>query len=441
MTEALERDGAPDSAGDAETWHRALLGLAGRLPDDLVCEARAWLAADLRLDVAQAIAFTATGGQVDLDDAELRLIRDELAGSGLDGDLVLALDQLTRDPAPAPGVPGPHSTISQPSGYQRPGEQPPGSFPDAASAPVVPPVGVAWEFRSGDPADDGPGAAMPRDLTGDPGAVPLSVIDQAIVDAVRDEPTAVGLWRSWRVPAGGLSWPRPRRVYIVTVASMPPVEPPSLPSPPSEPAASPLARSRPAQVAARLGAVLAATGELDPQVEVCPTGVEPPSYQGCARLCGALLWARRPAAEVTIARVFDEVDPVTGPGFAADRPRLSDPDTRADLLRRLDLGIPVLGTSARMTDVLDPDRGEVVPMTFRTDGVWVWTDTTSYYLDQHGIVPDPDLVRHLLADPAAADADEVALHRVLANLLGRPTREPVWVVPQMDEPTSAPVMP
>ncbi|MCL9797444.1 hypothetical protein MXD58_024650, partial [Frankia sp. AgKG'84/4] len=115
-------------------------------------------------------------------------------------------------------------------------------------------------------------------------------------------------------------------------------------------------------------------------------------------------------------------------------PRLADPAARADLLARLDAGIPVLGTPSRMVDVVDPARGEVVPMTFRTDGHWIWTDTCAYYLDQHGVLPDPDLVRHLAASPVGAVADEVAQHRVLAHLLGPHTEEPVWVVPQMGAP-------
>ena len=417
MTEAPEMHAAPvlEAApvlGEAEAWHRALLGLAGRLPDELVSEARAWLAAGLRLDVAQAIAFTATGGQVELDDAELRLVRAELVGAGRDDDLVLALDELARATAADGG--------SQPS----------------TSAP---PASRAWEFHSEQPVDGEPGTTMPLDLTGDdPSGLPVP--DRALVAAVRREPTAIGLWRAWRTPAGGLAWPRPHRVYVVTVDATPP--PPQSQGP------------HLTDMAARLGEVLAAAGEPDPQVEVCPAGEEPPFYQLFARVCGALLWARGPAAEVSIARVFDEVDPVAGPRFTPDHPRLDDPDTRAELLRRLDLGVPILGTTARMADVLDPGPGEVVPMTFRTDGRWIWTDATSYYLDRHGILPDPDLVRHLAAGtlaagtlaagtvPAgtvavgtlAAGTDEVALHRALAHLLGRPTEEPVWVVPQMGEP-------
>lgn len=374
-------DAVSDEA--VEAWHWALLGLAGYLPDELVSEARFWLAAGLRLDIAQAVAFAVTAGQLAAGGGELRLVRDELAATGQDGDLVLALDAL----------------------------------PDAERLPS------AWEFRSADPAANGPGAALPLDLTGAPDPGGFDVTERAIVEATRVEPAALGLWRSWRVPAGGAPWPPPKQVFVVSAGP-----------PPTESAPPGWSTADLATLAARLGEALLAAGEADPQVEVCPSGVEAPPYQVLARHSGALLWAREPATDVTVARVFDEVDPVAGPRFAADRPRIDDPGARARLLAWLDAGHPVLGTSTRMADVVVPDRGEVVPMTFRTDGRWVWTDTAAYYLDQHGIVPDPDLLRYIAADPYPRRVDEVALHRVLTHLLGPAPEESVWVVPQMDAP-------
>ncbi|CAO5147296.1 conserved hypothetical protein [Frankia sp. AiPs1] len=404
--------GAPVTGDDAnldalERWHWALLGLAGRLPDELVSEARAWLAAGLRLDVAQAIAFAVTAGQGGGGRDELRLVRDELLAAGGDDDLAAAL--------------GAHAGLLGPTGPDGAGQAE--AVEEVGPDPMTP---AAWQFHPVEPSDSGPGAAIPVDLTLSGHAEGFDPPDRALVAAVGAEPTAVGLWRSWRIPAGGAPWPPPKRVYVVTVSAA------ALISSPAHSAFSPA--SGPVAVAARLGETLAEAGEPDPQVEVCPAGVEPPSYQVNARICGALLWARDPGVEASVARVFDEVDPDSGPRFAADRPRLADPLACADLLARLNAGTPVLGTSARMTDILDPDRGEVVPMTFRTDGSWVWTDTCAYYLDQHGVLPDPELVEHLTARPAVGLADEVVLHRVLAQLLGLPTEEPVWVVPQMSSP-------
>ncbi|MCK9896345.1 hypothetical protein [Frankia sp. AgB32] len=391
----------PDADADdawAPRWHQLLLSLAGRLPDDLVSEARAWLAAGLRLDVAQAIAFAVTAGNVSVGAAELLLVRAELATAGHDTDIAAALDALAPD-APESGAP----------------------------EPAVDAGPLAWEFHSTEPAAGATGTVLPLDLTGRAAAAavpdpPAADPDAAMVAAVESELTVVGLWRAWRLPAGGAPWPAPKRVYVVTV---------DRDTSGYRPDVWPLA------VADRLGAALETAGEPSPQVEVCLAGREPPPYQVLARSCGALLWARQPATRVTIARVFDEVDPVAGPRFAAARPRLADPAARADLLARLEAGTPVLGTSSRMVDVVDPARGEVVPMTFRTDGHWIWTDTCAYYLDQHGVLPDPDLVRHLAFGPAGLLADEVAQHRVLAHLLGQHTEEPVWVVPQMGAPLDA----
>ncbi|WP_030748957.1 hypothetical protein [Streptomyces griseus] len=105
-----------------------------------------------------------------------------------------------------------------------------------------------------------------------------------------------------------------------------------------------------------------------------------------------------PRPEFRLASVFDHADPVTGPGFATDHPVVEDPELHALLLERLTAGTPVLATPALMDDVLDASRVAEVPLTFRTDGRWVWTDTVTYYLEHYALAPDPELLAHL-ADP------------------------------------------
>jgi hypothetical protein len=354
-----------------DAWHRALLGLAGFLPDDLISEARAWLAAGLRVDLAQSIAFAVAAGQLSIGGEEILLAREELTAAGHESDLVGALDAL----------------------------------------PLGERIPTAWVFRSGDPMKDGPVVSLPVDLTTRAGTIGLDVVDAAIVEAVRAEPDAIGVWRAWRLPAGGVSWPRPKRVFVVTAERR---------------------SAAAAALVARLQAALSAAGEPDPQVEVCPAGMDTPSYQGLAQVYGALLWAREPADEVLVARVFDGVDPEEGPRFDADRPRIDDLEHRERLLAYLDVGIPIIATSSLMQDIVDPARGEVVPLTFRTDGRWVWTDATSYYLDEHGIAPDPDLARYVEHGRHPERVDDVALHRVLAHLLSAPQgQDGVWLVPQL----------
>ena len=97
-----------------------------------------------------------------------------------------------------------------------------------------------------------------------------------------------------------------------------------------------------------------------------------------------------------IAVLFDEVHPTDGPRFHANHPRVDEQES-PKLLRYLRTGEPLLLTTGRLEDVFDRARGKVVPMSFRTDGAWVWSDATAYYLETHGLQPDPALVKHIRA--------------------------------------------
>ncbi|WP_018637232.1 hypothetical protein [Parafrankia elaeagni] len=389
----------PVDAGLVEGWHRALLALAGVLPDELVTRARGWLAEGRLLDLTRAVTFALVAGRFAAPGEVVELLGRESGAAGADNALLGLLGLLE-------------------------------------TAPADPAAATPWRFCATEPGPAAPWAFLPLDLTAGQ-RMPLGrsgAIDRAMIEAVRAEPGAAGLWRAWRLAAADSPWPRPRRVFVVTAR---PADEPSPPRHGGEPA-------RPvgglAAVAGRLQAALAAVGEPDPQVEVCPAGGEAPAYQVLARTGGALLWAREPAVPISVARVFDEVDPQGGPRFAVDRPRVDGAD-RARIAAYLDAGVPVLGTSATMIDVVEPARGVVVPLTFRTDGSWVWTDTVSYYLTTYGLTPDPDLLRHALRPGPPDPVDEVALHRVLADLL-RPEEppaadappapaDPVWYVPGM----------
>ncbi|MFJ3902995.1 hypothetical protein [Streptomyces sp. NPDC090025] len=140
------------------------------------------------------------------------------------------------------------------------------------------------------------------------------------------------------------------------------------------------------------------------------------------------------APEFQLAAVFDHVDPVTGPGFADDHPVVADPDTLALLLRRLRAGAPVLVTPLLMDDSLNPERKAEVPMNFRTDGRWIWTDTVTYYLAEYGVAPEPGLLAHLSrpadeADEADAAVDQETVERAVAFVLDpAQAGEPVHVL-------------
>lgn len=144
-----------------------------------------------------------------------------------------------------------------------------------------------------------------------------------------------------------------------------------------------------------------------------------PPYQAQARSYSALLWAAAPGAPLTSARVYDSVDPVTGAGaFDITHPRVDDEDERAALLAYLDAGIALAVTDGRIDDALDPARRACVPLNLRTDGEWIWTDTVHYYLDQHRLAPDPELVAHIRerTTPPPGTLDSVALFRTMAHL-------------------------
>ncbi|WP_026414769.1 hypothetical protein [Actinomadura oligospora] len=75
------------------------------------------------------------------------------------------------------------------------------------------------------------------------------------------------------------------------------------------------------------------------------------------------------------------------------RPNVPE-DEREALVRYLEQAPIVLAARSLDVDELDPERAARVPLTFHTDGTWVWPGAVGYYLRAHGVAPDPDLVAH-----------------------------------------------
>ena len=76
----------------------------------------------------------------------------------------------------------------------------------------------------------------------------------------------------------------------------------------------------------------------------------------------------------------------------------------------LSSGTAILATTATVRDALEPGRGEVVPISVRSDGAWVWSDAHAYYAEQHGIAPEVDFYEHIKAQGYRCrqlDSDEV----------------------------------
>jgi hypothetical protein len=255
---------------------------------------------------------------------------------------------------------------------------------------VVPDTPPTWQF-----------VETPPETGGDHDGQPPTVDD--LVAAVSDEPAARGAWLAWRLPGNGSPYPPPTAVHIVEADD-----------------------GDLAALTGRLQRRLATARGGVPLIEVVAVGEEPPAYQAMARECGTLLWARAPERDIAVARVFDTVDPHTGPGFAPDHPRLTDERERDRILHYLDSGTVLLATTSTLTDSLDPTRGAVVPMSFRTDGAWIWTDTIAYYLREHQLAPEPQLLRHIQeADGPPPDLDAVTVHRAMRVLTQPSDTDPV----------------
>ena len=254
------------------------------------------------------------------------------------------------------------------------------------------------------------GSHIPRGLAGDTGETPDPLAEaeapqeKAAVEAVAAEPDAIGLWRAWRFPTDKAPWPAPRRVFVVEVAD----------------------GGQPG-VAARMAERLAAAGETDPQVEVYRSGFQPPIYTELARSYGELRWAAAPASSIQLASIFDEVDADTGPRFLPDHPVL-DADEAVKVMEYLYGCEPLLETLGLMDDVMDDSQPYCVPMSFRTDGQWVWNEASAYYANEHLLAPDPRLLEHVRSSDYLAPAvDGVSLFRALKSLQDSKADEVSWM--------------
>jgi hypothetical protein len=114
-----------------------------------------------------------------------------------------------------------------------------------------------------------------------------------------------------------------------------------------------------------------------------------------------------------LARIYDGVQ--GGPHFADSHRRIEDPAERELIAGFLRGGRAISRTSGRDTDRVVPDRGEVVPLSFRTDGHWVWSEALGYYLEIYGMAPEPEFVRHIAGcGYQAAEPDAAALRAAAA---------------------------
>ncbi|GAA1982179.1 hypothetical protein [Amycolatopsis minnesotensis] len=163
-----------------------------------------------------------------------------------------------------------------------------------------------------------------------------------------------------------------------------------------------------------------------PRVEVFAPDTELPRYHERALRSAVLLWTRDPLGEVKVARTFDGASAESGPWFAPARELVADPGERRRLLDFFDAGEVLVETGARMTDLLSGAAG-AVPADLRTDGRWVWSDATRYYLERHMLAPDIELARYAMATPSArTPLSPLDRYRALTALNPENEEGPLW---------------
>ncbi|GAA2791998.1 hypothetical protein [Saccharopolyspora taberi] len=112
-------------------------------------------------------------------------------------------------------------------------------------------------------------------------------------------------------------------------------------------------------------------------------------YPRAAANTPAWLGGTGAAPALRTAEVFDgDGRPIT------ERPAVS-PEDRDLVVEYLERAPIVLSARSYDTDRIDPQRPPSVPLTFHTDGSWIWPGATGYYLRTHGVAPDAELVAHI----------------------------------------------
>lgn len=132
-----------------------------------------------------------------------------------------------------------------------------------------------------------------------------------------------------------------------------------------------------------------------------------------------------------LARVFDGQSPTGRPWFSPGRLRLPEPVRRKRLASYLSSGRTVLRAAGRGPDPLSESDEPVLPLTYRTDGVWVWQEALAYYA-LRGLAPELEFLSHIEGKgyllPTTVD-DEVAA--AAAALVTTPRLTPLPERPSM----------
>lgn len=359
MTETMQSENEVRSdatlAEDRAHMHYALLRVAGRVPDDVLVRCRELLGQDRVVESASTLAFAVTQYRLAVDGRDADLWARLLVGEPGMAARREQMDVVDGD-------------VMTPYVF----DHPDGSEPDPFTGELPPPPEI-------DARVDG----HPDDLR-------IALVEWA-ASLPEDN---VGVWRVVRSPSSG-TWPQPRVVWVVEVTD----------------------DADAVEVAHSMSRALTDAGVTLPLVEAYHIGTRLPAYQDVARLRGELIWSSDLIVgtdDPRVARVFDWVDAEGEPGFDDEHPRLEE-EERSILAEYLAAGEPLLMTTGLIDDVLDTERREVVPLSFRTDGLWIWVDAIEYYLTEHGIAPEPEFLDHLRGRAGTVPSPSgVQIYRALA---------------------------
>lgn len=137
-------------------------------------------------------------------------------------------------------------------------------------------------------------------------------------------------------------------------------------------------------------------------------------------------WLRAPAGDQAadgapafrMARLFDALGPGQTP--QVDRPPVPDEEVEqvADYLTKAPM---VLAARSLDADLFDPARPAKVPLTYLTDGTWIWPGGVGYYLRTHSVPPEPDLVEHIRSRGfQPGEIDDYTRDAAVASIMGQP---------------------
>ncbi|MBW8485282.1 hypothetical protein [Actinomadura parmotrematis] len=124
------------------------------------------------------------------------------------------------------------------------------------------------------------------------------------------------------------------------------------------------------------------------------------------------------AGGLRVARAVDGRRPDGSP--LVERPDVPG-DQRDAVVRYLEQAPIVLAARSFDGDLFDDARAPKVPLTFHTDGTWVWPGAVGYYLRAHGVPPERELVDHIRSGGfRVPEVSEDARNAAIAVVTGAP---------------------